>query len=231
MFGRNERRQACNDSLFPGLSPRAFTLLPDPRCQTNATARIMAEAPVLIEYKSNGVAVITLNQPKKLNALNQDGYYQLAVALHQVAKRDDIYITVLTGKGRFFSAQVMPPSTYPVTYRLTVNIAAPTSPSAPRLHQTPTTATRAVNGSRASSPTIYTSPTPSTPTLKSSLPLSMAPSSACPPPSLPSPTSFTLPHMPSCSHPSVPWASLPRGTRPWASSAASALARRTRLSS
>ncbi|KAF1967362.1 ClpP/crotonase [Bimuria novae-zelandiae CBS 107.79] len=64
----------------------------------------MADQPVLVEYKDNGVAIITLNQPKKLNALNQDGYFQLAVALREIAEREDIYITVLTGKGRFFSA-------------------------------------------------------------------------------------------------------------------------------
>ena len=50
------------------------------------------------------VAIITLNQPKKLNALNQDLYFALAKAMHEVAARDDIYITVLTGKGRYFSA-------------------------------------------------------------------------------------------------------------------------------
>jgi peroxisomal 3,2-trans-enoyl-CoA isomerase len=56
-----------------------------------------------IEYRGK-VAIITLNQPKKLNALNGDQYYRLATAMHEVAARDDIYITVLTGKGRFFSA-------------------------------------------------------------------------------------------------------------------------------
>ena len=50
------------------------------------------------------VAVITLNLPKKLNALTQDLYYRLACLLREVAKRDDIYITVLTGNGRYFSA-------------------------------------------------------------------------------------------------------------------------------
>jgi peroxisomal 3,2-trans-enoyl-CoA isomerase len=58
-----------------------------------------------ISYKGN-IAIITLNQPKKLNALDQDGYFQLATAMHTVAARDDIYITVLTGNGRFFSAYV-----------------------------------------------------------------------------------------------------------------------------
>jgi peroxisomal 3,2-trans-enoyl-CoA isomerase len=75
----------------------------------------MSSDPITISYKGN-IAIITLNQPKKLNALNQDGYYQLATAMHTVAARDDIYITVLTGNGRFFSAYApnLPPhsSTY-----------------------------------------------------------------------------------------------------------------------
>jgi peroxisomal 3,2-trans-enoyl-CoA isomerase len=63
----------------------------------------MAEDGILVEYKGK-VAIITLNLPKKLNALNQDLYYKLATSLHEVAAHDDITITVLTGKGRFFSA-------------------------------------------------------------------------------------------------------------------------------
>lgn len=50
------------------------------------------------------VAIITLNVPKKLNALTQDLYYRLACLLREIARRDDIYITVLTGTGRYFSA-------------------------------------------------------------------------------------------------------------------------------
>ena len=50
------------------------------------------------------IAIITLNLPKKLNAMTQDLYYRLAQLLHKVAAMDDIYITVLTGNGRFFSA-------------------------------------------------------------------------------------------------------------------------------
>ncbi|KAL9094089.1 MAG: hypothetical protein Q9165_003504 [Trypethelium subeluteriae] len=50
------------------------------------------------------IAIITIDNEKKLNALNQDGYYALATAMHTVAAREDVYITVLTGKGRFFSA-------------------------------------------------------------------------------------------------------------------------------
>lgn len=50
------------------------------------------------------IAIITLNQEKKLNAMNQDLYYRVAQLLKEIANRDDIYVTLLTGKGRFFSA-------------------------------------------------------------------------------------------------------------------------------
>jgi Delta3-Delta2-enoyl-CoA isomerase len=58
---------------------------------------------VTLEYKGR-IALITLNRESKLNALNQDLYYHLATLLNDIAKRNDIFITVLTGKGRFFSA-------------------------------------------------------------------------------------------------------------------------------
>ena len=54
--------------------------------------------------KKGRIAIITLNQPKKLNAMNMDAYYRLSCLMRDVAKMDDIRITVLTGTGRFFSA-------------------------------------------------------------------------------------------------------------------------------
>ncbi|OQD75707.1 hypothetical protein PENDEC_c006G03429 [Penicillium decumbens] len=50
------------------------------------------------------IAIVTLNRPDKLNALNQDLYYLLGERLREIDQRDNIYITVLTGTGRFFSA-------------------------------------------------------------------------------------------------------------------------------
>jgi peroxisomal 3,2-trans-enoyl-CoA isomerase len=50
------------------------------------------------------VATVTIDNVKKLNALDMEGYYALSKALREVAERDDIYITVLTGKGSYFSA-------------------------------------------------------------------------------------------------------------------------------
>ncbi len=64
---------------------------------------IMAEE-ILLE-KRGKIAIITFNREKKLNALNSDLYFQLASMMHQVAAMPDIFITVLTGKGRFFSRQ------------------------------------------------------------------------------------------------------------------------------
>lgn len=72
----------------------------------------MSEPGILVEYKGK-VAVITLNVPKKLNALNGDLYYQLARAMHEVASHDEVFITVLTGAGRFFSAYVFPHPSHP----------------------------------------------------------------------------------------------------------------------
>ncbi|CAG8959408.1 hypothetical protein HYFRA_00001306 [Hymenoscyphus fraxineus] len=62
----------------------------------------MAET-VTLEYRGK-IAVITIENETKLNALNQDGYYQLAKYMREVATHDKVFITVLTGKGRFFSA-------------------------------------------------------------------------------------------------------------------------------
>ena len=64
---------------------------------------IMADQEILREYRGK-IALITLNCPQKLNALSGEGYYKLARAMNEVAEREDVYITILTGKGRFFSA-------------------------------------------------------------------------------------------------------------------------------
>jgi Delta3-Delta2-enoyl-CoA isomerase len=62
----------------------------------------MAEE-ILLE-KRGKVAIITFNREKKLNALNSDLYFKLASMMQQVAAMPEIFITVITGKGRFFSS-------------------------------------------------------------------------------------------------------------------------------
>jgi peroxisomal 3,2-trans-enoyl-CoA isomerase len=55
---------------------------------------------VKVEYKGR-IAVITIDNEKKLNALTQDGYYQLASYMREIALHDEVFITILTGKGMF----------------------------------------------------------------------------------------------------------------------------------
>jgi peroxisomal 3,2-trans-enoyl-CoA isomerase len=57
----------------------------------------MSEA-VTVEYKGR-VAIITIDNQKKLNALTQDQYYLLAKYMREVAEHEEVFITVLTGKG------------------------------------------------------------------------------------------------------------------------------------
>lgn len=55
-------------------------------------------SPVSVEYKGK-IAVITIDKEHKLNALNQDEYYAIARYLREIATHDEVFITVLTGKG------------------------------------------------------------------------------------------------------------------------------------
>lgn len=58
---------------------------------------------ISLEYRGR-VAIITIANEKKLNALDHNQYYDLAQKMREVAARDDVYITLLIGKGRYFSA-------------------------------------------------------------------------------------------------------------------------------
>lgn len=60
---------------------------------------------VRLSYEGR-LAVITIDNPTKLNALSLFQYYDLASKMREVAARDDVYVTLLTGTGRFFSACV-----------------------------------------------------------------------------------------------------------------------------
>nr|OQO20111.1 hypothetical protein B0A51_11792 [Rachicladosporium sp. CCFEE 5018] len=58
---------------------------------------------VTLEYRGK-IAIITISNEKKLNAMTQDLYFRLSQLIREVALRDDIFVTVLTAKGRYFSA-------------------------------------------------------------------------------------------------------------------------------
>lgn len=73
------------------------------RHDISSTASMSNDKIITVTYQDR-VAIVTLNRPDKLNALSGDLYYLLGERLREIDQRDDIYITVLTGTGRFFSA-------------------------------------------------------------------------------------------------------------------------------
>ena len=54
--------------------------------------------------RDDGITFITLNRPDKLNSLTIQHYQLLAKRLREAAARDDVIVTVVTGRGRYFSA-------------------------------------------------------------------------------------------------------------------------------
>ena len=58
----------------------------------------MSEKPVLIE-RDGAIALVTLNRPEKLNALNQDVRQKIASAMDELASDDAVKIAILHGRG------------------------------------------------------------------------------------------------------------------------------------
>jgi len=58
---------------------------------------------ILIE-KEEHIAVLSFNRPDVLNALNSEVLVELGTAIDQVEKDEDIYVLIITGKGKAFVA-------------------------------------------------------------------------------------------------------------------------------
>ena len=63
----------------------------------------MSENPVVV-YVDSGVARITLNRPKRLNAVTRELMLDLRRAIDDVTGRDDVRVILLAGEGRAFCA-------------------------------------------------------------------------------------------------------------------------------
>jgi len=61
----------------------------------------MAEALVVYE-KENGIAVIRLNRPEKMNAVNDEMQSQLGEIISDTMLNDDVRVVILTGTGKAF---------------------------------------------------------------------------------------------------------------------------------
>jgi peroxisomal 3,2-trans-enoyl-CoA isomerase len=63
----------------------------------------MPSSSFTVEYTGR-VAIVTICNEKKLNALNGLQYFELSQIMREIATHDEVFITFLTAKGRFFSA-------------------------------------------------------------------------------------------------------------------------------
>ncbi|TNE70959.1 enoyl-CoA hydratase [bacterium] len=54
---------------------------------------------LLLEVDEEGLAVITINRPQKLNALNSQVLSELEDVVHEINDREDIFAAILTGSG------------------------------------------------------------------------------------------------------------------------------------
>jgi len=63
-----------------------------------------ATMPVLLESVHEGIAVLVMNRPERMNALNNELATALHSSLQRIAKDDSIRVIVLTGAGRAFCA-------------------------------------------------------------------------------------------------------------------------------
>ncbi len=66
----------------------------------------MAQESVLLVEKEGGVATLTMNRPRALNALSLELRNQLARTFTELAEDDSIRVVILTGAGRAFTAGI-----------------------------------------------------------------------------------------------------------------------------
>lgn len=59
---------------------------------------------VTLTHPNPRVAVITIDRQSRLNAVTQDHYFRIAELLLEIAEMEEVVVTVVTGRGRFFSA-------------------------------------------------------------------------------------------------------------------------------
>jgi enoyl-CoA hydratase/carnithine racemase len=64
----------------------------------------MSSETFLVERRDDGVAVVTINRPDRMNAMNKTFFYELSAVFDDLDGDDDVGAAVLTGAGRAFSA-------------------------------------------------------------------------------------------------------------------------------
>jgi 2-(1,2-epoxy-1,2-dihydrophenyl)acetyl-CoA isomerase len=67
-------------------------------------AQAAPTGPVILEHRHEDVALLVMNRPDKLNALNSELSTALSEALSRIAEDDSVHVVVLSGAGRAFCA-------------------------------------------------------------------------------------------------------------------------------
>ena len=70
----------------------------------NPTQAAPATGPALLEKVEQGIALLVMNRPEKLNALNNELATALNQAFERIGKDDSVKVVVLAGAGRAFCA-------------------------------------------------------------------------------------------------------------------------------
>ncbi|HEX4542838.1 MAG TPA: enoyl-CoA hydratase-related protein, partial [Candidatus Acidoferrum sp.] len=60
--------------------------------------------PVVLEANHEGIAILVMNRPDRLNALNNELSVTLNEALGRLAEDESVRVVVITGAGRAFCA-------------------------------------------------------------------------------------------------------------------------------
>jgi enoyl-CoA hydratase len=56
--------------------------------------------------KTNNIATVELNRPKKMNAMNEDMWFEIGEAFKELDKDNDVKVCLLKGKGKHFSSGI-----------------------------------------------------------------------------------------------------------------------------
>src|ERR1700752_2764082 len=55
--------------------------------------------PIDFEKRSDGIAIITMNRPEKLNALNKDDLTRLTEVFYELRTNPEVQVAIITGAG------------------------------------------------------------------------------------------------------------------------------------
>jgi enoyl-CoA hydratase len=66
--------------------------------------------PVLLVERNEGVAIVTLNRPDKMNSLSRELRRAIVTTFRELEAAGDVDVAILTGRGRAFCAGLDSPS-------------------------------------------------------------------------------------------------------------------------